>query len=329
MRKATLFTIILIFPLLLAACGGAAAAPQGAAPQGAQPQPGDTTLKDDYKDALPVAAQLILGSLKLEEGDHAITVEEAAKLLPLWQAYRSLTGSETTATAELNAVVRQIQGAMSKEQVAAIAAMQLTADDISETMQALGPGMGGGIRARATGASGGAPGGAMFLGPPPGEGLGGPGGGPGGGFFGGAGGEQLSPEQRATAIAERMAENPGLAADFATRGILNQLITALQLKTGEVTQEELRAQQDQRTAMRWIGVASEATGIAVEKITEAMRGDKTLAEAIQAEGGDVAKAEAAIREMLKNAPNMDEKTLEDQITAALNAKAPEMPPPSQ
>jgi hypothetical protein len=63
-KKATLFTIALILPLLLAACGGASAAPKGDAPAAAQPAGG--ALNEDYEDALPVAAQLILGSLKLE-----------------------------------------------------------------------------------------------------------------------------------------------------------------------------------------------------------------------------------------------------------------------
>lgn len=333
MRKATLFTVALIFPLLLAACGGASAAPKGDAPAAAQPAGG--ALNEDYEDALPVAAQLILGSLKLEEGDHAITVGEAKDLLPLWQAYQSLSSNETTAAAELDAVLRQVRNAMSQEQLAAISAMQLTADDISETMQALGPAMGGGFRDGASntagnsgrGAAGGGPGGAIPMGGPP---DGGPGGGPGGGLFGGpGGGEQLSAEARATAMAERMAENPALAATFLTRGILNQLITTLQLKTGEVTEEELQAQREQRAAMRWVPVAGEATGIAPEELIEAMSGGKTLAEAIEAEGGDVAKAEAAIREMLKNAPDMDDQKLEEQVSAALNANAPALPPPSQ
>jgi hypothetical protein len=130
-------------------------------------------------------------------------------------------------------------------------------------------------------------------------------------------------------MAERMAENPTLAATFLTRGILNQLITTLQLKTGEVTEEELQAQREQRAAMRWVPIVSEATGLPLEKLSEAMSGGKTLAEAIEAEGGDVGKAEAAIREMLKNAPDMDDQKLEEQVSAALNANAPASPPPSQ
>jgi hypothetical protein len=325
MRKAIVLSIMLIVPFALAACGGASAAPQGNDPAAAPPAAAGA-IRADYEGALPVAAQLILGSLKLEDGDLAITVDEATKILPLWQAYQSLSGKETTAAAELDAVLRQIQNAMTPAQVAAIAGMQLTAEDITESMQAFGPAMGGGFRDRASGSAGdsggmpagGPPGGAMPLG-------GGPGGGPGGGFLGGAGGEQLSPEQRATAMAERMAENPELAANFLTRGILNQLITTLQLKTGDVTQEQLQAQQAQRAAMRWVPVVSEATGISVEVLGEAISGGKTLAEAIEAEGGDLTAAETALRDALKEAPNLDEQGIEAQIEAILNG-APPAPP---
>jgi hypothetical protein len=63
-----------------------------------------------------------------------------------------LSSNETTAAAELDAVLRQVRNAMSQEQLAAISAMQLTADDISETMQALGP-VGGGFGGAASAAA--------------------------------------------------------------------------------------------------------------------------------------------------------------------------------
>ena len=113
------------------------------------------------------------------------------------------------------------------------------------------------------------------------------------------------------------------------RGLVNALITSLKLKTGELTEAQLQAEQAQRATMRWVPVASEATGIAVEKLSAAFGEGKTLAEAIQAEGGDVSKAEAAIRERLQNAPNADAQALEEQVSAALNTKAPAQPPPPQ
>ena len=131
-------------------------------------------MNESYTDALPVATQLILGSLKLDEGDQPITTDEAATLLPLWQAYQNLSASDSAAPAELTALVNQIQKNMQPGQVKAIAAMQLTTDDVGEVLQAQGPGLFGGGGGNRTGADAGAavdsqpPGGGV----PPGEGSG-------------------------------------------------------------------------------------------------------------------------------------------------------------
>ncbi len=145
MKKFLVTILGTISVIALAACGAAADAGQttsaAAAPAGqavaAASSP--TQLNEDYQNALPVASQLILGSIKLEDGDKAVSADEAATLLPLWQAYQSLSNSDMTAEAELQALARQIQGAMQPDQVAAIAAMQLTSDDIAATLEALGP----------------------------------------------------------------------------------------------------------------------------------------------------------------------------------------------
>ena len=122
----------------------------------------------------------------------------------------------------------------------------------------------------------------------------------------------MTPSERATAVAQRAAQGGGPGGDFMARGLVNALITSLKLKTGELTEAQLQAEQAQRAAMRWVPIASEATGIAVEKLGAAFGEGKTLAEAIQAEGGDVSKAEAAIRERLQSAPNADAQTIEEQ-----------------
>ena len=275
-------------------------------------------------------AQLTLGSLKLDTGDSSIgsgqdlsiDAVEAGKLLPLWQAYQSLGNSDNTAEAELSALVSQIQDTMRPEQVQAIAAMQLTADDIGEVLQAQGPGaFGGGFDGRSGATAGGGNAGAgEFAGPPPGDfPAGGPGGVPGGGVPGG-GFANASPEERATAIAERMAQDGGQAATFMTRGLLNQLITSLRIKTGDLTEAEVQAQQQQRAVMRWLPVVSETTGIAVEDLNTAITGGASLAEAIKDKGGDVAAVEAALREALKNTPDLDQEAIEDQIASVLNTK---------
>jgi hypothetical protein len=342
MRNLLIVTLASVSLLALAACGSSAAqtsnstggteASAGKTTSSAtvsQPA-GSTTLGETYKDALPIVAQLTLGSLKLDSDasaagaaqDLSIDADEAGKLLPLWQAYQSLSNSDNTAAAELDALVSQIQDTMRLEQVQAIAAMQLTADDIGEVLQAQGPGaFGGGFEGRngaTTGGGNAGPGG--FAGPPPGDfpgggpGGGGPGGVPGGGFA------NASPEQRATAIAERMAQDGGQAATFMTRGLLNQLITSLRIKTGDLTEAEVQAQQQQRAITRWLPVVSETTGIAVEDLNTAITGGASLAEAIKDKGGDVTAVETALREALKNNPNLDEQAIKDQIASVLNTK---------
>jgi hypothetical protein len=157
----------------------------------------------------PLAMMLILGTFKLEKTDFAIDSAQAAGLLPLWKALRSLSESETVASEELQAVINQIQDTMTAEQIAAIETMDLTMQDLGAIAEELGlelDSFGGRFAElspemqatrEAARESGQFPGGGQGTGP--GGGI--PGSGPGGGQ-GFAGGE-LSPEARQTAIAER------------------------------------------------------------------------------------------------------------------------------
>ena len=79
--------------------------------------------------------------LLLAETDDAVTTDQAHTLLPLWQA---LQGG-VTATAEVDAVLKQIESAMTSEQLEAIAAMQLTQEGMGDWMQEQGIGFGGGF----------------------------------------------------------------------------------------------------------------------------------------------------------------------------------------
>jgi hypothetical protein len=94
---------------------------------------------------MPLALQLALGTFKLEDTGHPISPEQAKTLLPLWKAMRSLSNSETFAAQELEAVVRQIQEAMTSEQMADIEALSFS--DMQDLSQKFGldMGMGGGF----------------------------------------------------------------------------------------------------------------------------------------------------------------------------------------
>jgi hypothetical protein len=163
---------------------------------------------------LPLGTKLILGTVKLDETDYAVDADQASQLLPLWKALRSLGESDTAAQAEIDAVISQIEDTMTSEQMKAIEAMGLTMQDFASVAQTLGieTGFGAGsfgevnpeMRAtaqamRESGDFPAPPDGAIIVGPG-GDGTGG-GFGPGGGQ--GFGGQDLSPEARQTAIAER------------------------------------------------------------------------------------------------------------------------------
>ncbi|MBN1137403.1 MAG: hypothetical protein JXM73_12510 [Anaerolineae bacterium] len=113
-----LVVVAAVLALSLAACGGQSAEPGVVADS--------TELTESYEDALTIKNQLLLGTLRLEDTDQAITSAQAQALLPLWQGYAALTTSGTAATEEIESVQNQIVETMTGEQVAAIAGMRLT-----------------------------------------------------------------------------------------------------------------------------------------------------------------------------------------------------------
>lgn len=127
MRIIKISLILLGLLTLVAACGGAPT-PAPLAPA-AEPA---AALSEEFDDALSVRNQLAYGTLRLEGTADAVAADQAAKLLPLWQALQALDASSTTATEETAAVQAQILSAMTPAQVSAIAAMRLT----NETLQA-------------------------------------------------------------------------------------------------------------------------------------------------------------------------------------------------
>jgi hypothetical protein len=185
--KKTFITSLLLFTLILTACGGARSS-----------QTNSNSNQNFGSTPLPLAMQLVVGTFKLEGTDKAVTVEEAKQLLPLWQVYKDLSVSTSAAQEEIDALANQIQGTMTPEQVQAITDMKLSRRDISQTMQDLG------IETANRPNASGTP-------RPGGQGGNFPGGGPGGAPGGGQGfnnGQNLSPQQIATFQARR-AQNGG------------------------------------------------------------------------------------------------------------------------
>jgi hypothetical protein len=88
--------------------------------------------------SLPTVSQLAVGTFRLESTEQAVTAEQAKELLPLWKAYRSLSGNASSSQAEIQALVKQVQSAMSEEQLSVITALGLDAEDLSVLMQEQG-----------------------------------------------------------------------------------------------------------------------------------------------------------------------------------------------
>ncbi len=279
MKRAMAFTSLLLLALTLVGCSDGGNGSQAA---------DSKALGDDYPDALAVPAQLALGSLQLDETELAVDEAQAATLLPLWQAYQSLSNSDKAAQAEVDALLKQIQGAMSAAQIEAIAELKLTQEAATTWMQENGGGLGrGGLLGggdRGDGETGRLPGGG--------------GGFPGGGFPGGGGGGRLQGsgelgqagvDARATRIAEMGSDPAGMAGLMANQLTVNFWIRSLQVKTGEMEESALGG-----FAVAW-RVASDAIGVPVETIREEVAGGATLAEVIAAHDGDLEAVESALQ----------------------------------
>ncbi len=121
--------VLLVLAMALAACGGGEAGTTAVSDA-----TGSAKLPDGI--TVSVSTRLSLGTLMLEGTAGAVTPAQAQELLPLWQMLRALEESGTSAQVETEAVVHQIQTAMTAEQLAAIEAM--TQEDMQSLTQGSG-----------------------------------------------------------------------------------------------------------------------------------------------------------------------------------------------
>lgn len=123
MKRILILTLILS-TLLLSACGASSATTTT----------GDTytsiNIPTDYENALPIRNQLAIGTMKLDGSAQAVTPEQAQQLLPLYQALRGTSTSGGASQEEISALLSQIEGTMTAEQLGAIRDMQLTFTDM-------------------------------------------------------------------------------------------------------------------------------------------------------------------------------------------------------
>lgn len=125
------FFLILILALALTgltACGTATAAATNAS---TQPAAASETIQ----------SRLAVGTLLLKDTDLAVTKDEAAELLFLWKAVKTLSSANNAADEEVQALYDQIQETMTPAQVEAIQALQLDAEKLGSLRTELGLGM--------------------------------------------------------------------------------------------------------------------------------------------------------------------------------------------
>jgi hypothetical protein len=137
--------LILVLATTLVGCKGSQAAPTAVSTNLLSTYTSQT-LTMSYPGALDAASQLMLGILRLEGTENGITSEQAVALLPVVQA---LQGRVLQSDAERNAALAYVEAHLTPAQLAAIAAMHLTQDDLSAWTQdngrgaGYGPGQGG------------------------------------------------------------------------------------------------------------------------------------------------------------------------------------------
>ncbi len=115
--KKILATILILFGIMFTACSTT------------------KSTANTSKQALSTETELIIGTFKLEGTAQAVTAEQAAQLLPLWQLRKELSTNSAAAPQEIEAVVKQIQSTMTAEQMQAIDNMKLTQQDAMTFVQ--------------------------------------------------------------------------------------------------------------------------------------------------------------------------------------------------
>ncbi len=222
--KKTTTIVILLLAMVATACGSASNSNRTNRNFGSQN--GGATAE------LPATTQLIVGTLKLDGTDQAVTAKQATDLLPLWQTMKVLSASDTAAQQEKDALVAQIQETMTPQQMQAITSMKLTRADMFTFLQGQGTGTGNGPTNGQNSSSQNRSSSSNSSGRRNGQGGGfcpggGGGGFPGGGGFGGQG-QNLNPQQIATAQASRQQRSGNVISP----ALINALIDYLQKKAG-------------------------------------------------------------------------------------------------
>jgi uncharacterized protein YceK len=121
--KNKMIVILVVLALVLSACSTATTATQSSS--------------STSTNSVSEKTGLMVGILKLEGTDQALTAKQASQLLPLWEVMKVLASSNTSAQVEIDAAFRQVKETLTASQLQAIADMKLTDQDISAFEQTL------------------------------------------------------------------------------------------------------------------------------------------------------------------------------------------------
>ncbi len=114
MKKWMLISIVIGMVLALTACGTTQS----------------STASTTATTMLSQEEKLLVGTIKLESTNLAVSQDQARELLPLWETLQAMASSGTAASQEVDAVVSQIESTLSSEQISSITAMNLTQQDL-------------------------------------------------------------------------------------------------------------------------------------------------------------------------------------------------------
>ena len=184
--KKIIFALPIVLTLFMSACSSAASATEisdpaaastlvadlvnqnltASAPIATQTSSATVTieLNTTYENAVSVEMQLLLGTIKLEGTELAVTTEQANVLIPLWTNFKTLSQSmmptqgnmgqgqpnvtpqpqavNAETQAQIDELAKQIQAIMTPEQLTYIASLQITQETARTIMQEQGLTMG-------------------------------------------------------------------------------------------------------------------------------------------------------------------------------------------
>ncbi|MDO9088306.1 MAG: hypothetical protein Q7U53_19025 [Anaerolineaceae bacterium] len=144
--KIKIVLMLLMMVLLLTACNGSESLPvqnqenavdnveNAGINTPSEPVDNQTAVQNQEMVQLGTQTRLILGSMALLNNDQLVSPEQAEKLIPLWKVLKNLLASDTAASAEIEALLTQIQSELSPEQLERVNDFNLSPQDYQEIL---------------------------------------------------------------------------------------------------------------------------------------------------------------------------------------------------